>query len=352
MSTHLETIIGMILLTIGQFILGTMETIVKLLFEHNVKLLQIMCMRFTIGAILSFIWWKFNQPINTTNWYGDSPYITNIWARGFFHFCMASTFFFALSLLPIGDTLCIFYHSPLLIVFAGHFVLNEPLPNRFLLLLSCILLSMGIMILSQPAFITNDENESLSITGIIFACIAAISWAFACILTRTAKESHVLQLEIANSLQTVFLWIPLLTTINHFWIGNETLGDLFGNDWIFDMYSSVMMCVVGVLGFAGLLFNTLGYQYSDATKVSWLEYIEIPILFGFQTILFNDPPNKYEIIGACMVTVGCLLPAAEELYHYYHNARILRYSHVQIVSTSMDENEECLDDEEVYLVEN
>ena len=69
--------------------------------------------------------------------------------------------------------------------------------------------------------------------------------------------------------------------------------------------------------------NVIGYQYGSATMVSWLEYINIPIGFVYQTVIFADFPNKYEVIGGILVTIACLLAPLEQLYRYYIEQKIM-----------------------------
>eukprot|EP01084_Bolivina_argentea_P251768 422406_1 len=329
-----NTLIGMSLVTIGQFLFASMEATYKLALPH-LPLLQILFFRYCIALVVSICWliWynKSNSNQQALHWYGNQPNILNIWIRSFFHFLMAASYFYAISLIPLGDASCIFYQSPLIIIFAAHFLLKEKLPNIFILITSCITVTCGILILSQPTFIMNiiseTDFESINTTGILSVCVSAVSWAIACILIRRAKNAHVMQLELVLSVQSTLVSVPIWNIINHLTLRNKTLGDVFNGQYVFTVDAFLIILLITVLAFVGLLCNVIGYQYADATKVSWLEYIIIPINFIWQTYLFHDVPNSYECYGSILVTIGCLLPVVEEIYKYCISSK----GHVQIM---------------------
>ena len=77
----------------------------------------------------------------------------------------------------------------------------------------------------------------------------------------------------------------------------------------------------GVCGFIAVALSTVGYQYGTATMVSWLEYVNIPIGFIYQGLIFGDIPNEYEIIGGILVTIACLIIPFDQLYKYCTNKK-------------------------------
>ena len=47
-----------------------------------------------------------------------------------------------------------------------------------------------------------------------------------------------------------------------------------------------------------------------------MEYLQIPISYLYQTFIFGNTPNWFEIVGAVAVTVGSILPVVQQLYIY------------------------------------
>ena len=74
----------------------------------------------------------------------------------------------------------------------------------------------------------------------------------------------------------------------------------------------------------------IGYQLGNATIVGCLGYIQISISFMYQMSIFNDIPNKYEIIGAIAVGVGELSFTFQQLYIYKKEST----EHINVVSDS------------------
>ena len=80
--------------------------------------------------------------------------------------------------------------------------------------------------------------------------------------------------------------------------------------------------IIGVLGFLALMLNVIGYQIGDATKVAWMEYLDLVFAFLYQWLYFKDTPTNWEIIGCCMLLSTCLIHLAEEYYHYYQAKKV------------------------------
>ena len=66
------------------------------------------------------------------------------------------------------------------------------------------------------------------------------------------------------------------------------------------------------------MFNISGYQYGEATKVAWLEYVSLIVNWMYSIFLFDDTPDVYEIIGVTILVIACcIIPLSKEFYEYY-----------------------------------
>eukprot|EP01084_Bolivina_argentea_P104474 187063_1 len=337
-SNTRDIIIGSILVALCQLFIGTNDAIVK---SCGLGESQILFSRYSIQLCLAIIWWNFrkDKPMHF-NWYGDTPYIPNVWLRGFTYFMAILTGYFTIYRLPLGDAFCIFYQAPIWTVFIARIYLKEQLPNLWVLIPSVLLTSSGIVLITQPHFLFSMLSikyyESLNIIGVIVACVSSLCWVFSSILVRTAVKAHFLQIELVSSIQAVLIWTPLFTLIDFLWIHEDTFN---GNGWIFDGNAIISMFCVGVFGFVGMALFVMGYQYGDATKVAWLEYINIIITMLYQTFLFNDIPNVYELCGTIMVFIGSILPLFHECFKKYHQ-QIVPYQAVDMDSEFLYDEEE------------
>eukprot|EP01083_Nonionella_stella_P202069 738599_1 len=315
-SSSRSVIIGSLLVFASQFCWGTVDSLVKI---SGLPESQILISRYLIQLICAIVWWNLSRNKHISqHWYGDQPYIINIWLRGFLYFASLLCGYYGLLRLPVGDELAIFYQGPLVTVLLSWLYLHESLPKLCIFIPSLLLTGFGILILAQPPFllkfIANDDYEPLDAIAICATSIGMFCWALCNILIRKAVRSHWLQLELSTSLQSVMVWIPLCALLNRLFIHDEYFD---GSGWLFDISSLMYMMCIGVGGFSAMALLVIGYQCAEATKVAWLENIEIFIAMIYQTFLFNDPPNFYETLGASMVILGCVLPLFEELYNYY-----------------------------------
>eukprot|EP01084_Bolivina_argentea_P117837 209192_1 len=240
---------------------GVQEVIIK---SSNISIVQVSVSRFALQLLLAALWWNIQNPINPficklmskanvennvtkqavviNNWYGDKPYIINIWLRGILFAVMQILWYIALILLPIGDIQCIFYQAPLLTVYVSAFCLKEKLPSYFILIPSTLLTVTGIICISQPTFLlqlidTEKHYDPLNSYGIVSVCISAICWTFAVVLIRTAVNTHFLQLEFASSICLLFICFPILLIVNNYFLHIQWIGGFDRNQWSFDFQS-------------------------------------------------------------------------------------------------------------------
>ena len=220
---------------------------------------------------------------------------------------------------------------------AARIFLGERLPSTFFLTL--IITVSGLIFICQPTFIFGG-GDAISWQGVAFLIGTVIAWSGACVLVRTAKKANWLQLEITATTQSLLLWCPLVIILNRFWLHSDGLS---GGDWdwsletgiysasfflvfcvceykiqnvIYINMTGIVMGIIGVLGFLALMLNVIGYQIGDATKVAWMEYLDLVFAFLYQWLYFGDIPTNWEIIGCCMLLSTCLIHLGEEYYHY------------------------------------
>eukprot|EP00483_Globobulimina_turgida_P002079 UN02081 len=174
----------------------------------------------------------------------------------------------------------------------------------------------GLIFICQPTIIfgsNGSDNEALSWQGILFLIGTVIAWSAACVLVRTAKNAHWLQLEIVATTQSLLVWCPAIIVLNRFWLHSDGLS---GGDWDYSLNTLIVMIIIGFLGFLALMFNVIGYQIGDATKVAWMEYLDLVFAFLYQWLYFQDIPTHWEVIGCCLLLSVCIIHVGEEYYHH------------------------------------
>eukprot|EP01084_Bolivina_argentea_P131162 231561_1 len=109
------------------FLFGVNDAIYKL---SGASESQVLLPRFITQLGIAFVWWKLRKDKEKhEHWYGDAPYTWIIWTRGMFCCFQIILTWYSIPQLPLGDFMCIFYQSPLWIVFAARVILKEKLPK-------------------------------------------------------------------------------------------------------------------------------------------------------------------------------------------------------------------------------
>ena len=116
------------------------------------------------------------------------------------------------------------------------------------------------------------------------------------------------------SLQMCTYFLPALISLNHFVWNNEYIGDW--NDWKYDTMSIAYIVIIAINGSVAVGLSVTGYQYTDATKISWLEYSSLILSVFYQILIFDDIPNLFEIIGIVFITIATMLNVCIDLYKY------------------------------------
>eukprot|EP01084_Bolivina_argentea_P315750 547140_1 len=309
--TTKQTIVGSMMVALGMFFFGTEEVALK---YYNVEVIVLALIQNGVVFICAVMYWVIMPKSSTVNhWYGDTKHDRlNIWFRGLFMTALP-IFFYACIRLPLGDLQTILYQAPLWIVYLSYLLFNEQLPPWHILIPSTLFTIIGVMFVSQPGFIFNSV-QGLNFDGLLAVIISCVRWIACVLLVKTAHSVHFIQYEFSTTICS-FCTYPLLLIVCTYYLDNEFLGTFT------DIYSSKMSHVLasvycGFAGFLAMMLNVKGYQIGNATIVSWLEYINIPISFLYQTYIFLDTPNQYECIGAVLVLVGCLLPVMHTTWIY------------------------------------
>merc|ERR1711971_797535 len=104
-----------------------------------------------------------------------------------------------------------------------------------------------------------------------------------------------IQLQLGAMICSLCISVPMILVMNTFVIDSELIGTF--SDLGAMSISDVLVCIaVGFGGFAGMSLNVKGYQIGNAAVISWLEYIAIPLGFVYQSFIFENPPDEFEVL--------------------------------------------------------
>jgi len=337
-----NTIIGMLCVLTGVFLLISSDA----LFSYasttmSISLLQCLLIANLVQHLLAWSLWFAPSSItrkaaHTTKWYGESEHRLLIWLRGVLYFCDDFFYWTGVSLLPLGDAECIYFLCPIFVAFGARLFLKEEFSKTFPLVLA--LTALGVLILSQPRWLTHlfeangsgtyFRSEHIDLRGLFSLIVGCVCWALMNLTVRHIPKAHWTQLELTSSLQSFAIWTPLLIAINAALRGTAITLDN-GGQWDWSLEALMVSAGIGTLSVFAFMFLVVGYQHGEATKVSWLEYMNVPIGFVYQYILFSESPNIFETVGAVIMLSTGLIEIAEEWYHYRQAQSKLALHHLE-----------------------
>eukprot|EP01083_Nonionella_stella_P019690 54682_1 len=331
-TTSKNNLIGMCLITAATWLLMTAYALLKYTTDDiNVSLFECITITNFMQHCIAWLLWYLPSEFTKKQdyvqlWYGEAEYRYNIWFRGFFYWADLYLYWYGITLMPLGDAEAIYYLCPIFVVLGARIFLKEQFSKMFPIIFTFTVI--GLTIMCQPKFIvdwfdasanTRFESRSINGRGIIMLIGGCVAWAGMSLMVRSAKKAHWIQLEIVSSLQAFAIWTPLLVLINRFidtddfnldtngaWmLGSDLSGEVIG-----------LTAIISLLTVLALMLIVVGYQYGEATKVAWMEYMLLPFGFVYQIMMFGVMPNIYEITGIVIVLSTCLLSIAEEYYNY------------------------------------
>ena len=197
--------------------------------------------------------------------------------RSFFLFLSTVLFFYAISILPLADSLTLMFVSPILVTLLAAIVLKEKVD--FKRWIAVIMGFVGALIVIRPGF--SEFN---------FATLAAIGAGF----------SYALYIISTRKLST--LDHPLLTLIFTGLTGAVLISLFLPYFWVMPNLNQWLLLIgLATAGTIGHFFLIVSFIYAEASKLAPLAYFEIVtnVIIGYY--FFSDFPNLWIWIGLIII---------------------------------------------------
>ena len=198
-------------------------------------------------------------------------------ARSIFLFLSTVFFFFAITILPLADSLTLMFIAPILVTLLAAIILKEKVGIRRWA--AVIIGFIGALIVIRPGFVEFNP-ASLAALG------AGLCYALYIISTRKLSTlDHPLVTLIFTGLAGTFL-ISLI--VPFVWITPNL------NQWL-------LLIGLATAGTIGHLFLILSFMYAEASKLAPLGYFEIVtnVIIGYY--FFSDFPNFWIWLGLFII---------------------------------------------------
>lgn len=237
---------------------------------------QIGFMRYAVGIVVAVVFaWRFGgiATLRTSRPIGHA-------LRSIFNLGTMLTFYYALDLLPLADTIAIGYAAPLFMTILSVPLLGERVGWRRW---SAVVVGFaGVIVIVQP-------SPSGIGPGALFALAAAMLYALTLVTSRqlsTTESSHTILFYYS-----VFVLIALAGFMPAMWV-TPRLEDL----WI--------ILLVGIGGSFGQFFLNQAFRYGEVSLLAPLDYVALiwATLLGF--LLWGDIPSAWMWIGAAVIVAS------------------------------------------------
>lgn len=278
------SIAGIVLLAIAaEGLLTLMDAMIKAL-SPRYPTFEIAFLRFAfgmVGAVAYWMWTRSGWPTRETTLYNGLRAVLGV--------LTATSFFFALSLLPLADAIALSFISPALTALMGAMILGERLDWRIAVALAAGFLGMLLIVGGKLGSAGFGAEALIGAAAVLFS---ALVYSLNIILLRhRATRDPLAQIIL---FQNVGAGLILLLPALWVWV-TPTLADL------------VQFAILGTLGVVAHTMLAHAFARVEAAKLAPIAYVTLiwGVLFGF--LFFAEMPGLATFAGAALIVVGTLI---------------------------------------------
>lgn len=271
---------------LGVALLCGLDAIVKGLAEaYGVG--ETVTLRYLAGALWSVAIWL--------AWGAPRPTIASLKANAFraaVVILTALTFFYALSRLPLAETITLAFTSPIFMALLGRTILGEHVPRSVAF---GIALGFAGVIVIFVARAGAGSDGAAALDGVLAALASAFFYALSMVLLRkqTAHDPIVTIILLQNVIAFGFA-IPIGAAT---WTMVPAARDL------------ALALLAGALGTLGHLAMAWGYARAEAARLGALEYTAFLWASLLGWAVFDETPGVWVFAGGALIVAGAALAA-------------------------------------------
>jgi len=285
---------GILLILAAMLIFAVQDSLMKYIY-NSVSLYEVYIIRTIVSFILVIIFLKIlKKPIVFKTHY---PLLTL--CRVILFFFGFSSFYIALTVMPLATATALFFISPFLITIFAKFILKDQIgPRRWI---AVIVGFTGVYIILNPNF---DDFDYFSLTPILCAFCYSLSMI---IIKKTSEKDNVYQ-----QMFQFYIGAMIISIIFYFFIGDgryntidNPAAQFIFREWFSNLeFSLIYMIALGFTAAAAFLLVFSAYRVASPAVVSPFEYSILiwSTLSGW--IFFNEVPTINTIIGMFLIVFG------------------------------------------------
>ena len=188
--------------------------------------------------------------------------------------------FYAIVHLPLAKAVTISYSTPLFVTILAVLFLGDMVRLRRWTAVG--LGFIGVLVIMRPGAESFDANTLVALTAAVLSAIVAISIK---VLSRTEKPDAIV-------LWTTMLWVPL-----------SLVPALFVWTWPTG-WTWAWIVAAGFFGTAGHMFWTRALKRGDASMLTPISFMQVPIVALLAWWLFDETVTAWTAVGAAIIFVA------------------------------------------------
>ena len=287
---------GILLIFVGMLIVSFQDATFKYIYS-SVSLYEVYLIRTLISFIIIVCYLKItNKPIIFSTHY---PLLTII--RVILFFFGFSSFYIAITIMPLATATALFFASPFLMTIFAIFILKEEVGLRRWL--AVIIGFMGVYVILNPNF--NNFNY-LSLTPVFCAFCYALSMI---IIKKTSDKD-----DVYSQMFHFYIFAITISLIIYFFIGDGQYNNFdypasqfILRKWFSNLeFSLPYMIFIGVVGATGFLCFFTAYRVASPAVISPFEYSILVWASLNGWIFFDEIPGQRTIAGMILIVSGSI----------------------------------------------
>ncbi len=279
-------LLGILLMLAFCILVPVSDGLSKLATEY-LPVLQIIALRFLIGAILlAPLVWATGRSLRL-----PSRLLGLVALRSALHVAAFAALLAALAVMPLAETMAIVFVQPFLMLLVAWAFMGETAgPRR---LAACAAGFAGTLLVIQPSFAEAGWVVLLPLLTAVFFT------GFMLITRRIAKACDPLSLQVTGGLIALPMLAPFLAA-------GPVLGIPALTPVIPDAGIWGLILAIGVLGTLAHLIMTLSLRFAPASTLAPIQYMELPVTVAVGWVIFRDFPDALALSGIAVICAAGL----------------------------------------------
>lgn len=244
---------------------------------------QIAFLRFSFG----FLWASLLLAYLRPSWPSRETIAYNA-TRSVLVVITATSFFYALSQLPLADAVALAFLSPVFIALFGAMFLNERIDARVVF---ALLTGFAGMMLIAGSKVGSGDYSAGAIYGTAACVVSAVAYALTLVLLRARAQRDALSIIVwFQNAGPALLLLPAAALV---W-SSPSSQDL------------ALFAFIGLLGVSGHMLLAQAFARAEAARLAPVQYVTLAwgVVFGY--LFFADVPSVATLVGAGFIVVGTI----------------------------------------------